>query len=65
MHVRNNVYWLCCSQAQLPFTLLICRGVVNTSLRVLRPVPLIGVLADKAGEILYGVQQYYTYTSAS
>ena len=42
-----------------------CRGVVDTSLSILRPVPLIGALADKAGEILYGIQQYYTYTSAS
>lgn len=31
----------------------------------LRPVPLLGSLADKAAEILFGVTQYYTYTSAS
>ncbi len=43
----------------------ICRGVVDLSLSVLRPVPLVGSLAEKAREILYGIQQYYTYTSAS
>lgn len=43
----------------------VCRGIVDTALNVLRPVPLIGSLAEKAGEILYGIQQYYTYTSAS
>lgn len=41
------------------------KGVVDLSLSVLRPVPLVGSLAEKAREILYGIQQYYTYTSAS
>lgn len=45
--------------------LLTCRGIVDSILKILRPVPLFGVLFDKAGEILYGIQQYYTYTSAS
>ena len=44
---------------------LVCRGVVESTLSLVRPVPLIGALAEKAGEILFGIQQYYTYTSAS
>ena len=32
---------------------------------VLKPVPVVGMLSDKAAEILCGIQQYYTYTSAS
>lgn len=43
----------------------ICRGVANTALTLLQPIPLVGLLAGKAGEILFGIQQYYTYTSAS
>ena len=31
----------------------------------LKPVPGVGMLSDKAAEILFGIQQYYTYTSAS
>ncbi|KAL3158298.1 hypothetical protein ABBQ38_010542 [Trebouxia sp. C0009 RCD-2024] len=41
------------------------KGLVDASLSIMRPVPLFGALANKAGEILYGIQQYYTYTSAS
>lgn len=48
-----------------PFFDQYTKGVVDTALSVLRPVPLFGTLAEKAGEILYGIQQYYTYTSAS
>ena len=44
---------------------LVRRGVVESTLSLVRPVPLIGALAEKAGEILFGIQQYYTYTSAS
>ncbi len=54
-----------CGKAQGDVTVFICRGVVDLSLSVLRPVPLVGSLAEKAREILYGIQQYYTYTSAS
>ncbi|KAA6425762.1 MAG: peroxisome biogenesis 16-like [Trebouxia sp. A1-2] len=48
-----------------PFFDQYTKGVVDLSLSVLRPVPLVGSLAEKAREILYGIQQYYTYTSAS
>ena len=32
---------------------------------VTRPIPLVGSLVEKAVEILLGIQQHYTYTSAS
>jgi len=38
---------------------------VETAQVWLRPVPLLGSLAGKATEILYGITNYYTYTSAS
>ncbi len=60
-HICNSA----CGKAQGDITVFICRGVVDLSLSVLRPVPLVGSLAEKAREILYGIQQYYTYTSAS
>lgn len=41
------------------------RPVVEGAQARLRPVPLLGSLAGKAAEILFGVTQYYTYTSAS
>ena len=41
------------------------RGVADTALGLLQPIPLVGLLAGKASEILFGIQQYYTYTSAS
>ena len=31
----------------------------------LQRVPLLGTLSNKAIEILFGIQEYYTYTSAS
>ena len=41
------------------------RPVVEGAQARLRPVPLLGSLAGKAAEILFGITQYYTYTSAS
>jgi hypothetical protein len=41
------------------------RPAVETAQAWLRPVPLLGSLAGKAAEILCGITQYYTYTSAS
>ncbi len=41
------------------------RPAVETAQVWLRPVPLLGSLAGKATEILYGITNYYTYTSAS
>ena len=41
------------------------RPAVETAQVWLRPVPLLGSLAGKAAEILYGITNYYTYTSAS
>lgn len=42
-----------------------CRKGIRLGQRALRPVPIAGSLADKAAEIIHGIQQYYTYTNAS
>lgn len=41
------------------------RNVVEGFERRLRPLPLVGWAVSKGAEILNGIQQYYTYTSAS
>eukprot|EP00884_Botryococcus_braunii_P008745 jgi/Botrbrau1/17872/Bobra.0845s0005.1 len=48
-----------------PFYDDLTRGAVETVERGLRPFPLIGWAVGKGAEILNGIQQYYTYTSAS
>ncbi len=41
------------------------RPVVERWRGRLGAIPLVGLLADKAAEILLSIQGYYTYTSAS
>ncbi|KAK9820920.1 hypothetical protein WJX74_007731 [Apatococcus lobatus] len=48
-----------------PFFEVATRPAVGYALTWLRPVPLVSSIAEKACEILYGIQQYFTYTNAS
>lgn len=48
-----------------PFFEAATRPAVGYALTWLRPVPLVSSVAEKASEILYGIQQYFTYTNAS
>ncbi|KAK9812655.1 hypothetical protein WJX72_001406 [[Myrmecia] bisecta] len=48
-----------------PFFERYTRRGVSTVQRIAHPIPLLGTLASKAVEILFGIQQYYTYTGAS
>ena len=42
-----------------------CRPPVERLHGSLQRLPLLGTLSNKAIEILFGIQEYYTYTSAS
>ena len=48
-----------------PFFEVATRPAVGYALTWLRPIPLVSSIAEKACEILYGIQQYFTYTNAS